>query len=126
MDNKITIIEGPSPTFEAITDGWVLGLNESPNLAGIAITKLRTFNGPTLVERCHSAWCNQQTIQLEYRTPDGQEHQVSIVAARYEEIDEGHLLLLWIRVADGEMELELGFEDDKDNDSDDFSFPDLP
>ncbi len=31
MDDKITIIEGPTPEFEAIQDGWALGINEKPD-----------------------------------------------------------------------------------------------
>ncbi len=31
MDEKITIIEGPPPIFEQVSDGWAMGLNESPN-----------------------------------------------------------------------------------------------
>jgi hypothetical protein len=112
MDDKITIIEGPPPTFEAVSDGWVLGLNESPNLGEIAVTRLRTFNGPSLVERCHRAWRNKHAIQLEFRSEDGLEHQAPIVAARYVETDEGHLLILWIRLTDEEVEFELGYEDD--------------
>jgi len=119
MDDKITIIEGPPPTFEAVNDGWVLGLNESPTLADVAITRLRTFNGPALVERCHRAWRNHQSIHLEFRTPDGFEHEAPIVAARYVEIDEGQLLLLWVRLNDEEVELELGYDDDVGDDYDD-------
>ena len=37
MDEKITIIEGPPPTFEEVNESWVLGLNESPILADIAL-----------------------------------------------------------------------------------------
>ncbi len=127
MDDKITIIEGPPPTFEAVTDGWVLGLNEGPNLADIAVTRLRTFNGPALVERCYRAWHNQQNIQLEYRTMEGLEQQAPIVAARFMDIDEGHLLVLWLRLVDEEVGLELGYEeDDNDENQDDPGFPDLP
>ena len=43
MDEKITIIEGPPPTFEAVNDGWALGINESPYLFDVAMTRLRTF-----------------------------------------------------------------------------------
>ena len=53
MDEKITIIEGPPPVFEAVNDGWALGLNESSRLSVPALTRLRTFNGPALVERCY-------------------------------------------------------------------------
>ena len=127
MEDKITIIEGPPPTFEAVTDGWVQGLNESPSLADIAITRLRTFNGAALVERCHRAWRSQQNINLEFRSEDGLEHQAPIVAARFIELDEGQLLLLWVRITDEDVELELGYEDDFGEDSDDdIDYPDYP
>jgi hypothetical protein len=127
MDDKITIIEGPPPTFEAVSDGWVLGLNESPNLGEVAVTRLRTFNGPALVERCHRAWRNQQPIHLEFKSDDGLQQQAPIVAARHLETEEGHLLLLWVRLTDEEVELELGYEDDfGEGDDDDFDFPGSP
>lgn len=125
MDDKITIIEGPPPTFEAVNEGWVLGLNESPNLADVAITRLRTYNGPALVERCHRAWREQQNIYLEFRNSDGLERAAPIVAARSLEVDEGHLLLLWVRLNDDDVELELGYDDDSDDIDDDLGFPDL-
>src|SRR3970040_1587840 len=98
MEDKITIIEGPPPTFEAVNDSWVLGLNESPTLGEIAVTRLRTFNGPALVERCHRPWRIRHTIHLESRTPEGLQQQARIVAARYLETEEGHLLILWVRL----------------------------
>lgn len=112
MDEKITIIEGPPPTFEPVSEGWVLGLNESSDLGEIALTRLRTFTGPALVERCHRAWRNQQPIHLEYRNSDGLEHHAPIVAARTVEVEDGHLLLLWVRLEGDDVELELGYEDD--------------
>lgn len=120
MDDKITIIEGPPPTFESVYDGWALGLNESPTLADISVTRLRTFNGPSLVERCYRAWRENQPIYLEYRGEDGLEHQAPIVAARFVDLDEGHLLLLWVRLTDDEVELELGYEDEFGDEDDDF------
>ncbi len=119
MDEKITIIEGPPPTFEAVNDSWSLGLNESPVLSEIAMTRLRTFNGPELVERCHRAWHKQEPIHLEYRTSDGQPASAPIVAARYLETDEGQLLILWVRLQQDETELEIDFDDSED-DEDDF------
>ena len=119
MDDKITIIEGPPPTFEEVSDGWVMGLNESPNLGEIVVTRLRTFNGPALVERCHRAWRHQQPILLEYRNVDGLQEQAPIVAARHVETDDGHLLLLWVRIIDEGVELQFGYDDDsEDGDSD--------
>jgi hypothetical protein len=127
MEDKITIIEGPPPTFEAVEEGWALGLNESPYLADIAVTKLRTFNGPALVERCHRAWRHQENITLEYRTPEGLENSAPIIAARHVEVDEGNLLILWVRLMNDEIELELGYDDGYDEeDDDDFDYPDFP
>jgi hypothetical protein len=119
MDEKITIIEGPPPTFETVNDGWALGLSDSPVLSDIAITRLRTYNGPALVERCYRAWHNRQNIFLEYRTSDGLEDTAPIVAARTLEIDEGQLLLLWVRLNNDEVDLELGYDDDSSEDSND-------
>lgn len=111
MEDKITIIEGPTPTFEAIHEGWVLGLAETPNLTNMAVTRLRTFNGPQLVERCHRAWRDRENIYLEYRGEDGLERSATIVAARYLDVDEGHLLLLWVRLLDEDVQVEYDFED---------------
>jgi hypothetical protein len=128
MDDKITIIEGPPPTFEAVNDGWAAGLSEGPNLAEVALTRLRTYNGPALVERCHRAWRSQQVIHLEFRNSDGLERAAPIVAARFVEVEDGQLLLLWVRLADEDVELELGYEDfddDNDADDDDLGYPNL-
>jgi hypothetical protein len=67
MEDKITIIEGPPPNFEDVHEGWPLGLSECPSLHKLALTRLRTFNGPALVERCYQAWHKGQNIQLEFR-----------------------------------------------------------
>ncbi len=97
MEDKITIIEGPPPVFEKIDDGWALGLTESPAYYGMALTRLRTFNGPALVERCHRMWNQNEPIFLHYRNDMGLEEQVPILAARASEVDEGQILFLWIR-----------------------------
>jgi hypothetical protein len=119
MEDKITIIEGPPPTFEAVADGWVSGLNESARFGHIAVTRLRTFNGPSLVERCYRAWHQQQNIHLEFRTSDGLENQAPIVAARSVEVEEGHLLILWVRLADDDVQFDIEYDDDASDDNDD-------
>jgi len=125
MDDTITIIEGPPPTFESVNQGWAFGLQESPSLGDIAMTRLRTFNGPALVERCYHTWHENQTMHLEFRDPDGLERTVPIVAARAIESDDGQMLHLWVRLVDGEVELEFGYDDDFGDDiDDDFGMPD--
>lgn len=125
MDDKITIIEGPPPTFDLVSDGWAMGLNESPSLAGIAVTRLRTYNGPALVERCYRAWHEGQTMFLEFRSPDGLEQQAPIVAARTLSVDDGQLLLLWVRLnaSDVEFEVEENGDDAEDGFSDEDDEP---
>lgn len=118
MEDKITIIEGPPPTFESVADTWVIGVSESPNLGEVVLTRLRTFNGPELVERCHRAWRHQQPICLEYRTEEGLQEQAPIVAARFLETEEGHMLLLWLRLVDEGAELEFGYDDDSGDNED--------
>jgi hypothetical protein len=124
MEEKITIIEGPPPTFEEVSENWALGLNESPVLGDIALTRLRTYNGPALVERCHRAWRNQLPIHLEFKTSDGLEVRAPIVAARHVETEEGDMLFLWVRLISEDTELELDYDDDFDEDDDpDSGFP---
>jgi hypothetical protein len=118
MDNKITIIEGPPPTFEDIEDGWALGLNEGPFLYDLAITRLRTFNGPALVERCYRTWTNNEAMFLHYRNDMGLEEHVPIMAARAVDSDDGQVLLLWIRRKPDETEIEIDLDDDEEEDDD--------
>ena len=97
MENKITIIEGPTPVFEDISDGWALGLNESPLLYDTIFTQVRTLNGSALVERCHKAWKSNSSIYLHFKNQMGIEEKTPIIAVRSVGTDEGQMLLLWIR-----------------------------
>ncbi len=121
MDNKITIIEGPTPNFDSVeTDfimginGWTAGLSEGPYLYDTARTTLRTFNGGVLMERCHKAWAKKSTMFLEYRDSIGLKKEVPIVAARTIDSDSGDLLILWVRrnpEEDEETDFDLDFDD---------------
>jgi hypothetical protein len=95
---KITIIEGPAPSFETPNETWALSLAEGPRLARVALTRLRTFNGPALVERCWKAWDAGRAVHLEYRDEDGLTQEAQILAARTMELAEGHVLLLHVRL----------------------------
>ncbi len=116
MDEKITIIEGPPPIFEHVNDGWAIGLNESPHVLVPALTRLRTFNGNALVERCHRAWNKQEAIHLQYRNDMGLEQTAPILAARNVETSDGNVLLLWVYLDKEHVEYEF---DDGDEDSGD-------
>jgi hypothetical protein len=116
MDDKITIIEGPPPAFELAQDGWALGLNESPNLSVPALTRLRTFNGPALVERCYQAWNKNMPINLHYRNDLGLEQSAPILAARNVDTQDGHVLLLWVYLDREQVEYEFDAGDDESGD----------
>jgi hypothetical protein len=116
MEDKITIIEGPTPIFEPVQDGWALGLNETRQFSITALTRLRTFNGRALVERCYRRWSQRQPITLHYRDEAGLEATVPILAARSVETDDGQVLLLWLHIRRGNMELEIGADDDAADD----------
>ena len=113
MEEKITIIEGPPPVFEAVNDGWALGLNESPRLSVSALTRLRTFNGHELVERCYRAWSAKSPIHLHYRNEMGLEQSAPILAARNVETPDGQVLLLWVYLDHDKVEYEVDKEDDE-------------
>ncbi len=115
MDDKITIIEGPPPVFEPVQDGWALGLGEGPRLPLTLLTRLRTFNGPALVERCYRRWHAKESIHLEYRNDLGLEEQAPIVAARSIESPDGHVLLLWVQLDPEKVRLELDSGEDEDS-----------
>lgn len=123
LETKITIIEGPPPVFEMVEEGWSVGVIDSPILSDIAITRLRTYNGPALVERCHRAWRHGETMFLEFRTMDGLTRELPIVAVRNVELEEGAVLFLWVRIENDDIELELDYEDDADDE--DLDFPDF-
>jgi len=119
MEDKITIIEGPPPVFEPVQDGWALGLGEGPRLPLTLLTRLRTFNGPALVERCYRRWHAKQPIHLEYRNDLGLEEQAPIVAARSVESPDGHVLLLWVQLDPEKVRLELDPGEDEGSDDED-------
>jgi hypothetical protein len=119
---KITIIEGPAPTFEGVHDAWLFGLTEGPASSTMALCRVRAGNAPALVERCYRAWKRGQTVNLEYRTEEGLTQQAPIVAVRTAENPEGQVLLLWVRLEDGRISAELDVEiDELDDDFDESS-----
>ncbi len=121
MDNKITIIEGPTPAFEPIDDNyvhgsastWTAGILEGPYLYDMAMTTLRTFNSQSLMDRCSNAWKNKQTMFLEYRDRIGLTRQTPILAARALQSEEGEMLLLWVR-QDLQEEPDFPLDDEAD------------
>lgn len=115
MDDRITIIEGPPPVFEAVPEGWALSLWDGARPITPALTHLRTFNGAALVERCYRAWRNQQSIHLYYRDELGLEQRAPILAARYVTTPEGDILLLLVALDVEQTEIETPPSEDDEN-----------
>lgn len=117
MENKITIIEGPPPIFEPVQDGWALSLSEGPGSLVNAVTKLRTFNGHELVERCYRAWRSYLPMHLLYRNDMGLEQTAPIQAARAVDTEDGDILLLWVYLDPNvvEFEIDRGEDDNADD-----------
>ena len=96
-NEKITIIEGPPPQFEPLHEAWPQSVGEGPSVWKVAMTRLRTYNGPALVQRCWRAWDKGEPIHLEYRDGEGLTQLAKIVAARWSEVAEGQVLYLYVR-----------------------------
>jgi hypothetical protein len=128
MNNKITIIEGPTPEFQLISNSenqegsltWANTIMEGPFLYDTALTQLRTFDSQKLLNRCKNAWSEKQTMYLEYKDQIGLRREDAIIAARALKVEEGDILMLWVR-----QELFLEDEDEFEEDSDDLP-DDLP
>jgi hypothetical protein len=105
MNNKITIIEGPTPIFESVhinagldrSRTWTTGILEGPFLYDMAFTTLRTFDGQALLNRCQNTWDEKQTMFLVYKDRIGLRQQTPIIAARAVKAEEGEMLMLWVR-----------------------------
>lgn len=114
MDNKIMIIEGPTPTFEPVTADWVEAINETPQHYNVMLTNLRTMNGRGLVERCYQTWAQQDIMYLHFRNAIGLEQKVPIIAAQNVETEDGQKLVLWVRVSQEELRQTVHFDDNND------------
>ena len=123
MNNKITIIEGPTPNFELVErqseqggpHTWAAGILEGPYLFNTAFTSVRTFNSETLLDRCLAAWEQRKTMYLEYKDRIGLTQQAPIIAARSVSTEEGDMLYLWVR-------RELDDEDPPEMEEDDLNY----
>ena len=94
----ITIVEGPPPDFHDVSDEWSIGVLEGSDNSDIAMCEMRAFNGPKLVERCQNAWREGLPARLDFPTGDGSRGELDILAVRWEAVEEGHKLYLWVKV----------------------------
>ena len=93
----ITIVEGPPPEFRDISNEWSIGVLEGIGKKSISMCEMRAFDGRKLVKRCQDAWHEGRPARLDFPTGEGLRRELDIVAARWEEVDEGHKLYLWLK-----------------------------
>jgi len=94
----ITIVEGPPPEFQPVPDSWPLSVYEDRKPYQSAVCQMRTFSGPKLLERCQRAWEQDRPVKLDFPDGAGLRRQLYVVAARWTEVEEGHVLHLWVQL----------------------------
>jgi len=107
----ITIVEGPTPEFHLVAEGWAFSILEGASPYLPAACQVRSFNGTQLLERCQRAWSTHRPILLDYRQMDGLRRTVEIVGARLEKIEGMDVLNLWVRHPVGATTIHPGRDD---------------
>jgi hypothetical protein len=112
----ITIVEGPTPEFRPSPNLLFRSIYEGPEDAEISTCELRTLNGESIVERCRNAWKEGRPVRLDFPDYMRMRQQFDVVGMRLQELDEGPMLMLWVRQpVDQEEYEEEGFDDDDDD-----------
>ena len=114
----ISIIEGPPPQFQFADELSLMALQESTLPHELARCDTRTFNGPKLVKRCQDAWHDKRVVMLEYKDMEGMKQRVEICGIRFEDMDDGTLLQLWVRLPVELQWFSIDGDDDDDDDDD--------
>ncbi len=94
----ITIVEGPAPEFQPVPDLWPLSIYEGAQPFMAALCQMRAFSGPKMIERCQRAWDEDRPVKLDFPGEGGLRQQAPVIAARWTEVEEGHVLYLWVQL----------------------------
>lgn len=92
----ITIVEGPPPEFQLVRELWPFSLWEGRLPQAVGYVQMRTFSGPSMIERCTRAWDQSRPVMLDFPQMDGLRRRVEVLAARATTIAEGDVLILWV------------------------------
>jgi hypothetical protein len=109
----ISIIEGPPPQFQFEDDQSTLLFQDTTGPFEIARCDTRTFSGPKMLARCTIAWADRRSVMLEYKDLDGLKQRTEICGIRFDKLDEGTLLQIWVRFP---IEMQLIHIEDDDED----------
>jgi hypothetical protein len=93
----ITIVEGPPPDFREVSEEWTIGVLEGVSNSNIGLCEMRAFDGPKLVKRCQDAWREGRPARLDFPNGDGLRQELDILAVRWEKVEEGDKLFLWVK-----------------------------
>lgn len=93
----ITIVEGPTPDFEAAPYLWSQSVYEGPMDGAVAQCELRTMNGEAILQRCEDAWAEGRPVLLDFPDDMRLRQEVDVIALRLHEREEGPALVLWVR-----------------------------
>ncbi len=113
----ITVIEGPTPEFRPSPYLWFQSIYEGPEDADIMLCELRTLNGQSILDRCVGAWRENRPVRLDFPDYLRMRQQLDVVAMRFQNLEEGPLLMLWVRQLFDELE-----EEEFDEGEDDFGY----
>jgi len=113
----ITILEGPTPNFQVTPFLWAQSIQEGPNASAVALCELRTNTGHDIMQRCRDAWHEGRSVRLDFPDELRMRQQIEVVAMRLHDIEEGKVLMLWVREPFDpddfeDIEEEEGFDDD--------------
>ena len=112
----ITIVEGPTPEFSPSSYLWFQSVYDGPEDADVLLCELRTLNGESIVERCRAAWQEGRSVKLDFPDYMRMRKQLAVVAMRLQDMEEGPLLMLWVRQL-----VDENLEEEHDDGEDDFS-----
>lgn len=113
----ISIIEGPTPDFRPSPYLWFQSVLEGPEDTEIVMCELRTLSGGDIVERSRRAWAEGRPVKLDYPDYFRLRRQIDVVALRFQDTDEGPMIVLWLRQPYGTAE-----EQQSDDEDDGFSY----
>lgn len=112
----ITIVEGPTPEFRPSPHLLFRSIYEGPEDAEIVVCELRTLNGESIVERCRNAWKEGRPVRLDFPDYMRMRQQLDVVGMRLQDLEEGPMLMLWVRQQlDQEEYEEEGFDEDDED-----------
>ena len=110
----ITVVEGPTPDFQPSPYLWFQSVYEGPEDAQILMCELRTHNGQDILDRCLDAWRDDRPVRLDFPDYMRLRKQLDVVAMRLQSLEDGPMLVLWVRQPGDEIE-EEGFDEDEDD-----------